>query len=320
MSSETPATDNVENTPPTPMQQDNLFDLRILVRELWRWKWLLILAALIGVAMGVKNAHEYSPMYEAQMIVAPASDGSFTLPTGGGGSLFGAAQSFGLIGKGGAANSSFDHFKQTIRSRGLAEVLQNKHGLLQTVYRGSWDTKNNTWISPKVDETSLRWRIKRFFHYNFPQVPDQGTLAGYIGGMVKIGPVKASPFFKISVEHPDRDFALHLLEVVHTEADALIAASNRRKQKHDKRYLESQLKKTQLAEVRSTLLAMLMQREQKAMVVNSEPPHTIKILESPWVSKQPKEPQLLRIIGVPAGIALALAVIVLTMVVSFRLE
>ncbi len=306
--------------PVQPVQQEGLFDLRILFRQIWRWKWVVLLFAVIGAAKGVNDARNFSPSYEAQMTIAPKAEESFNIPATGGGGLLQKAQSFGIISRGSVAATSFDYFKQILGSRSLADVLQEKHGLLQRVYKGSWDEANKTWIKPQIDETSIRQRLRRFFHFNPPLVPDRRRLAKYVGGAVKFEAMKKSPFFKLSVVHSDRDFALYLLETVYVEADALLAAQSRRGQARNKMYLQAQLEKAQLTEVRTALLAVLMRFEQTAMLANSEPPYMIKVLEKPWVASQPKEPKLMRTIAIPAIVATLLSLVILTLFISFRIE
>ena len=298
-----------------PAQQEGLFDLRILARELWRWKWIVLLAALVGAAKGINDARNFSPSYEAQMIVAPSAGEGIGVPATRGGGLLGAARSFGIIPGGSVGPTSFDYFKQVLGSRRLAVVLQEKHGLLQKAFKGSWDETNQTWIEPQIDETSIRQRLRRFFHFNPPLVPDLGQLAKYIDGAVNVDPLENTPFFKISVVH-----ALYLLRTVPMEADELLAAQSRRKQARNKRYIQAQLEKAELAEVRTTLLAVLMGLEQKAMLANSEPPHMIRVLEKPWVPSQPKEPKLARTIGEPTAVAVIFSLVILTLFISFRFE
>jgi len=232
----------------------------------------------------------------------------------------GAAQSFGLISSSTSKSTPFYYFKHALGSRELANVLQTKHNFLQKIYAGSWDATNKKWIKYKADETSIRQRIKHAFHYNTPRSPDIESLASYIGGTLKVGENSHSPFYTITVKHTDREFALYILETVTKEADNLIGERDRRRRALNRRYLEGQLEKAALAEVRSALFALLMQEEQKSMLVNSDPPFSIQILEAPWVSKQPNEPQLVGIIGVPAAIAFALILVIATAIISFRLE
>jgi hypothetical protein len=308
-----------ETTEVPSMQQEKLFDLRLLFREFWRWKWGILIGTLIGAAVGINDARKFVPIFEARMTVTQAGNKGFMAPVGGGG-MFGAARSLGLVSGGTATATDFDHFKQTLGSRGLAEILQRKYGLMQKIYKGSWDAVNKTWVQPQIDENSFWWRIKKIFHYNMPQVPDLGSLAKYVGGSVIVEPIPKSPFFSISVTHRDRNFALYLLNTAYEEADGLLGERDRRKQSRDKQYLEEQLEKTQLSEVRTALLALLMQQEQQSMLVNSDPPYTIKVLEPPWVSRQPKEPELKKIIGIPAAVAFILCLVAVTIAASFRME
>ena len=300
-------------------QHVGLFDLRILIRELWRWKWLVVLAALIGVAIGINDVRNFRPTYEAQMLITPSEGAEFSTPATGAGGLVGAAQSFGLISVGATA-TSFDYFKQVIRSRSLADVLQEKHGLLRKIFKGSWNAADGTWIKPKIDGSSIRQRLRRFFHFNPPRVPNRGDLANFIGGAVRVTESLNSPFFKISVVHSDPEFAFFLLETVYKEADKLLVAKDRRKQKRNKEYLQAQLEKTQLKEVRNVLLGILMQIEQKAMLNSTESPYMINVLEKPWVVPQPKEPEVARIVGTPTAIAVIIILVVLVLFVSFRFE
>ena len=319
MSGET--SDNGGGTvPDRALRHEGLFDLRVLARELWRWKWIVLLFALAGAAKGINDARNFVPSYEAQMTVAPLAEEGFGVPAAGSGGLLGAAQSFGIIRGGTVAATPFDYFKQVLGSRELADVLQEKHGLMQIVFKGSWDEANQTWIKPQIDENSIRQRLRRFFHFNPPLAPDRGRLAQYVDGTVNIAPINKAPFFKINVVNSDRDFALYLLNTVYTEADALLAARSRSKQARNKKYLQAQLEKARLAEVRTALLAVLMRLEQSAMLVNSEPPYMIKVLESPWVASQPKEPELMRTIGAPVGVAVILSLVALTRFISFRIE
>jgi hypothetical protein len=300
-------------------QDESLFDLRLLLRELWKWKLIVLFVTLIGVAIGVNDARKYSPKFVAQMVVAPVKETN-TSYSGGGGRLMGAAQSLGFVLGGSTASSSFDHFKQSLGSRDLAKALQKKHGFMQKIFKGSWDPTNNTWIQPKIDENSIAWKIRRFFHLNSPEVPNNGDLANYIGGTVLVAPVKDAPFFSITVEHSERDFALYLLETVYKEADEFLNQGKQLKRERNKQYVKEQLQRTELAEIRSILLGMMMKLEQSTMLASSEPPFTITILEHPWVSTQPTEPPLARIIAAPTAVALALVLIAAIVVVSFRME
>jgi len=298
---------------------EKFLDLRVFVKELWRWKWIFLIAATIGAIIGVKNASEFIPTYEAKMLVQSVSGSNgvgFGQAEGSG--ILGVARSFGIGHN--RANSSFDLLRVTIGSTVLARKIQKKHGLMQTIYKNSWDAEKNSWIKPNIDQNSYRQRLRRFFHLNPWHAPDIQGLANYLAGIVKLQQDGITDYFKLSVEHPDRKYALYLLDIVHREADELIGLRRHREQEERKRYLEQQIDTTRLGEIRSVLLSLLMQQEQRAIIVDANPPYLIKVIEPAHASVWAKEPSLIRIILVPIAIIIALVMVVVIVVVSFRNE
>jgi len=319
VSTEKALTDGDRTASAQANQQESIFDVRLLLGELWRWKWAVILATLIGAAVGVNDARKYSPTYMAQMTVSSIKETNMS-QSAGGGRLMGAAQSLGFVLGGSATSPSFAHFKQALGSRDFANVLQKKHGFMQIIFKDSWDLTKKTWIQPKIDEDSIRWKIRRYFHLNSPQVPEIGDLADYIGSAVLVEAIQDSTFFSISVVHGDRDFALYLLDLVYKEADAFLNQRKQVKRERNKKYVREQLQRTELAEIRAVLLGIMMKLEQSTMLASSHPPYTMTVLEHPWVTKQPKEPRLTKIIAVPAAVGFILVLAFATMIVAFRME
>jgi hypothetical protein len=72
--------------------------------------------------------------------------------------------------------------------------------------------------------------------------------------------------------------------------------------------------------VRDALLSLMMQQEQRAIIADAKPPYTIKVIEPLHASTVAKEPALRRAILIPIGIMIALVIVVVTIVVSFRTE
>jgi hypothetical protein len=299
---------------------ERLLDLRTFFREIWRWKWILMIAVIIGAAIGVRDASKFVPTYEATMILMPlGGEGSGSSSPSGGGRLAHVAQSFGLS-VGGTSDGPFDLFRLTVGSTQLARNIQEKYGLLQTVYRGSWDEEKQEWIKPDMDENSYRQRFRRFFHLNPWRAPDLESLASYLAGTVRLEKIENTSYFKINVVHTDREFALQLLKIVYLEIDHLIGSRRWGEQKERKEYLERQIETTQMLEVRKALLSLLMQKEKQAIIIDSEPPYSVQVLEPPHASTRAKEPALQRIIAIPIAISVALVLMVVTIVVSFRTE
>ncbi len=297
-----------------------LLDLRMLAIEAWRWKWILFIAIIIGGIIGIKNARDFVPTYKAKMVVIPVDvAGSNFSSRAGAGGILGVARSIGFS-AGSASTRSVDLFRVMIGSTLLAEEIQKKYRLLQKVYGDSWNAEDESWIKPKIDENSFKQRLRRFFHLNPWHEPDTEGLANYLSNMVKVEPIQETSFFRITVEHSDREFALYLLDITYREADALIGFRRRQEQEERRRYLERSIETARLAEVRDALLGLLMQQEQRAVIVDSKPPYVVKVISPLRASALPNEPPLRRIIAIPIAVSVALALVVVTVVISFRSE
>ena len=61
-----------------PYAEDDLVDLRFLVRQLWQRKFALLVFALIGLAIGIWNIRTFKPEYVAKMVVLPTLGGPST--------------------------------------------------------------------------------------------------------------------------------------------------------------------------------------------------------------------------------------------------
>jgi len=299
----------------------NVFDVGVLLDAFWRWKWLVLLAAIGGAAMGVRTIDKFVPMYEASMIIAQGNkQSSFSVSSGGAGKILGLGQSLGLIGQVSTTNFSFEQFKVLIGSPQLARLLQEKYQLLQKVYAGSWDAANKRWVKPETQDYSLGMRLRRFFHKNEWREPNLGSLANYIGGIVNIKKRPRSPFYDISVKHSDQEFAKYLLNIVHIEADMLINQQHQQETLARKQYLRQKLDVVQLSEIRDVLLVLLMKVEQESMLANTNPPFVLTIIEPTHAAEQPEEPDILKILGTNIGVAIALVMSLIAALTAFRRE
>jgi hypothetical protein len=303
------------------VSDDSIFDLKTLFRGMWRWKWLVLLAAVAGTGVGVRNIEKFVPTYRASMIVAPGNTrDSVSLSSGGAANLVSLGQSLGMVGQISTTNIPFEQFKVLISSMQLAKILQEKYQILQMIHLKSWDEANKRWIKPAMLKDSLGMRARRYFHVNDWQEPGLESLATYLGGAVQIKKLLKSPFYEISVNHSDREFAEFVLKIVHSEADQLISEQDRKKTIARRRYLEERLETAQLAEVRSILLALLVKFEQDATLTNTDAPNVLSIIEPVHVSGQPNEPAFLRMLGMPIGVAIIIAMALIATVTAYRHE
>jgi hypothetical protein len=111
-----------------------------------------------------------------------------------------------------------------------------------------------------------------------------------------------------------------LLKEVTLEADKLLRQKEQIQRAQRKLYLTRQLAVTSLADNRTVLLSLLIKEEQATMFLQTAPPYKIKILENATAPKQPAEPRVLILLGLPIAVSLLIAFVLITFYVSLRME
>ena len=270
---------------------DDVVDLRYLFRSWWRGSWFIVLCAVAGLAVGLWEMKKFVPQYTAAMVVVPSSGGGASPSPGGSLRGFaGVASAFGIGVPQGGSTTSFDRLKVLLGSVTLAQRLQQRHQLMQTVYRGSWDTETESWTKPSGERFERMERLRTFFNLGTWRSPSISSLARYLGSSLVIEEIDGTGFRKVVVRHTDPDFARFLLETVYFEADELLREQDQQSTQIRKAYIENKVEKSTIVEIRTGLVGLLMQQENKAMLLESDLPYAARIIEGVSVADRPTAP------------------------------
>lgn len=301
---------------------DDVVDLRYLFAALWRGKWAILALALLGGFYGLWDMRSFVPQYVASMVVAPSTSGGVSPQVSGSqfGQFMGLARGFGVnIGPMGEV-TTFDRLKLVISSVTLAEILQNKYGYLQKVFAGSWDPAKKKWIRPSGKRFEWEQRVRRFLHLRTWSEPTIESLVAYVGGTVRIEGVKEAPFQRISVTHTNPDFALELLTTVYVEADELLRQQDRKETAARKAYLEEQLQRVSMMEMKAALVGLLTNEEQTAMLLQGDLPYAARVMEPAFVSSKQTEPNPVALVSLPTFLGLVGGTLLVILIAVFRRE
>jgi len=300
---------------------DELVDLRFLFGALWRGKYVIMLCALAGLAYGVWRMTSFVPEYVAKMIVMPSDPGDGAAPGGSarqqGGEL---AAAFGITRPGPKTASTFDRLRVLLSSVTLAERLQAKYGLMQRVFRGSWDPASGRWLRPQGERFESIEGIRAYLNLSTWSEPTLQRLAGYIGSGVVIEEVEDTTFYSLSFAHTDPAFAQEILERVYREADDLLRAQDIERTTRYRDYLQGQLEATSTVEMRVGLVQLLLRQESVAMMLQSDLPYAARIIEPTTVSDQPTAPNPTTYVGRGVLGGGAIAIVLVALVALFRRE
>lgn len=307
-----------------------VLDIRSVISQLLKFSWIPIILAGIGFYMGFTDTLQFQPQYQASMIVLPNSSGGGVTsgpiaPAGGGGV---AASLTALFGSGaGAASGPFERLRISLKSVELAKRLDDRYGMLREVFAGRWDAEKQEW--KQEDPTQLGWRerMMRKLHQGEPLQPGYEALARYVDGTLKFEPVvvdgstsASASFWKIKVEHPEKERALELLMRIYWTADDFLRDKERESVSRKLKYLESRIREAEVSEIRQSLILAMVQEERTAHLLRGNLPYAAAIVVEPSVSDVRTSPILVKTIGVPtmAGFGIGLAIILF--IAIFRAE
>jgi len=293
----------------------DVVDISALLSAFWDGKWLILVSALVGLIYGLRLLTNYQPTYEAQMVVMPIQQQG-----GSGGSVGSGLQSLG-ISLGVRQVSNFDRLQLVFESNEFAELLDRKHDLLRKVFADQWDSQTQSWRRPTGErfrnDQDLRGRLRR----NVWLEPNLNGLSRYLKSSVKFRLVDQGQFHRMSFAHSDRDFAIWLLATVYFEAEELVRRQDAAENAQRRQYLEEQLRRSSVIEVRQSLAQLITGEERQAMLMQGTLPYVGRVALASRADEQPVEPDFVLVVVTPvlASVGATALVIILLVLASTEL-
>lgn len=306
-------------SPPPEFAGGDIIDLRYLFIAWLKWIWVPVLTALVGAYFGYQNLISFTPQYVASMTVLPA--GGFGSGAATAGQMEAIANAIGLGSMGRDDDTRmFVRMRQILGSVVLAERMQEKYGLMQIVFAGSWDETTQSWKRPEGPEFERDQRTQAFLRRNPWSPPDIQSLANYLGGAIQIGTARLNPFKKLSAVHEDPEFALWILETVFFEAEETLRERDRLDLAQRKAYIESQLDRQSKVHIQNALLQELAVELGREVALEASSHYAAKVIERAYVRTQRTEPDINMMFGVPIVLGGIIGFLFITLLAVFRRE
>lgn len=265
-------------------------DLFEIVRGAWR---VLLAAALLGGGIAAAFAWTLAPVYRAQTLLSPAAGDSL------GASTISrlAGQLAPLAGLNGpdSANGLDGRavWLATLQSRLLAELFITKHNLLPTLFPDSWDAARGEWQvrdgkpgAPTMDEAFEVFR--------------QDVLS--------VNEDRRTGLVTVTVESPERQLVAKWANAFVEQANELIRERAIAESQQSLEYLDRELKKTDVADLRRVIYGLVESKISQAMMANVRKQYAFAVID-PAVTPEPASfvrPR--RVVMVGVGIVLGLLV------------
>ena len=283
-------------------QYDDEIDLRELFSVLWGGKKLIVGITAVFALVAVFYALSIPNQYRATALVLPAQ--------GGGGGLSGALGQLGgfasLAGVsiGGGESSEAQVAQEIMRSRGFIEEFISKNNMDVEVFAAQgWDRGSNQLEinSGLYDVDSSLWL--RDAPAGKTVEPTGWELYKSFSGMFSVSEDKKTGMISISVEYFSPEIAKQWV-------DQLIIGINQHMQsrKLDKvniniQYLEAQIQKTSIAEMREVFYTIIEEQIKSKMLAEASPEYAFVTVSPAMVPEEKSQPKraLICILGTLLG-------------------
>ena len=283
-------------------QYDDEIDLRELFSVLWDGKKLIVGITAVFALVAVFYALSIPNQYRATALVSPAE--------GSGGGLSGALGQLGSLASlagvsiGGGESSEAQVAQEIMRSRGFIEEFISENNIDVEVFAAQgWDRGSNQLDidSDLYDAGSSQW--VRDAPAGKTVEPTGWELYKGFSGMFSVSEDKKTGMISISVEYFSPEIAKQWV-------DQLIIGINQHMQsrKLDKvniniQYLEAQIQKTSIAEMREVFYTIIEEQIKSKMLAEASPEYAFVTVSPAMVPEEKSQPKraLICILGTLLG-------------------
>lgn len=263
------------------MSQDQGIDFAYVIRWAWAHRMALILSSVIGLAIAIAlglTAHE---VYRAEVVAVEANKGSL-----GGGSLMnqiGGIAGFAGINIGGDEEGRQD--RALLKSRRLAEEFIVRNKLLPVLFPGPDSGKNN----------SLWFGVRRFKAQMLTVKEDTRT-----------------ELITVSMNAGDPDLAAKWANGYMALANELARAKAIEEASSNIAYLQSEIAKTEVSELRRVLYQLVESESKTLMLASARPQYAFSVVDPavrPGMRESPRR-AVMALLGLVAGMVFGVVFVI----------
>ena len=269
-------------------QKYESIDFREVISIFWHHKYLIILATIASLSIGIWYLHTAERIYKVALLVTPpegqqlnknSSIAAIANLTGG--SLFGATNS-----------STFDLYLAGLTSIETANKLATDEMLMRKLFPSEWSENDKEWRKPVSVRDTFIENIKRMLGVTIiPWSPPNGArLQEYLEKKISFEQDNKNPLVAITIRHNNPALAKEILEKTHHTVDKIIREMTLDRANKKAAYLTEKLTKVTVTEHKQALVQELAKQEKILMATNSGLPYAAIPFGNPNASIRPVSP------------------------------
>jgi len=264
-------------------EADDEINLLDYWRILMRYKWLIILLTLIGGGSAISTALQMTPVYRAEVLLAPAAEDKSSASALAG--QFGGLAALAGISLG-AGGGKVEEAIATLQSRIFTNEFIREENLMPVLFSDIWDAENKKWLleSPADKPTVLK-AFKTFD--SIRSISDDKKTGMYTLAFEWHDPAQVAVWANQMVERINK----------HQKDSAIIEANKSIK------YLENQLQETSDVEMRQSIFRLIEAQTKNIMLANVRDEFAFKVIDPAVVPEETIKPKkkLMAVLGVMVG-------------------
>ena len=292
------------NTPDQPSlnQYDDEIDLRELFGVLWAGKIKIIAITAVFAIASIIYALSVPNQYKATALLAPAQSSGGGL-SGALGQLGGLASLAGVsIGGGGSSEGqiaqeimkSWSYIEGFIADNDLAVELAAVQGWSKgsnelQINDGVYDTENKKWLIENVD--------------GLAGPPSSWSQFKAFSGRLTVSENKISGLVSVSIEYYSPQIAKQWLDMYVAAINAHMQQRQVAKVTNNITYLQAQIEKTSIAEMRAVFYKIIEEQTKSKMMAEASPDYAFVVVSPSMVPEERSQPKraIISIVGTLLG-------------------
>ena len=293
----------MENNTQISDQYDDEIDLRELFMVLWAGKIKIVAITAVFAVASVVYALSVPNQYKATALLAPAQSGGGGL-SGALGQLGGLASLAG-VSIGGGESSESQIAQEIMKSWSFVEGFIADNDLAVEVYAAEgWSRKSNQLkIDNDIYEVEAKSWLVEDDHTGEEGPPSSWQLFEAFSDKLSVSEDKKSGLVSVSIEYYSPQIAKQWLDLYISAINKHMQARQVEKVSNNISYLEAQIEKTAIAEMREVFYTIIEEQTKNKMVAEASPDYAFVAVSPSMVPEEKSQPKraLICILGTLLG-------------------
>ena len=281
----------MENNTQISDQHDDEIDLRELFSVLWAGKTKIIAITAVFAVASVIYALSVPNQYKATALLAPAQSGGGGLSSALG--QLGGLASLAGVSIGGGESSESQIAQEIMKSWSFVEGFIADNDLAVEVYAAEgWSrVSNQLKIDNDVYEVETKSWLVEDVHTGKEGSPTSWQLFEAFSDKLSVSEGKQSGLVSVSIEYYSPQIAKEWLDLYISGINKHMQARQVEKVSNNISYLEAQIKKTSIAEMREVFYTIIEEQTKNKMVAEASPDYAFVAVSPSMVPEEKSQPK-----------------------------